>query len=65
MVDVHWILSEAAGRLERFEQRHFAYTDDELAAMIAAAGLEEVARHPPLTGCDPAFEFPVLVAVRR
>jgi SAM-dependent methyltransferase len=65
LVDVHWILDAERGRLQRFEQCHRAYRDEELTEMIAAAGLVEHARHGPITGCDPSFEFPVLVAVRR
>jgi SAM-dependent methyltransferase len=65
MVDVHWILDAADGQLHRFEQCHRAYDDDELRELLATAGLEEVARHAPITGCDPAFEFPVLVAIRK
>jgi len=65
MVDVHWILDAEDGGLERFEQCHRAYRDEELTAILVAAGLTELARHEPITGCDPSFEFPVLVAAKR
>jgi len=65
MVDVHWILDAEDGALERFEQCHRGYRDEELTAILIAAGLTELARHEPITGCDPSFEFPVLVAARR
>ncbi|MFO7652833.1 MAG: class I SAM-dependent methyltransferase [Candidatus Krumholzibacteriia bacterium] len=64
MVDVHWIAAADGSPPQRYVQAHRAYRDGELDALLRSAGLGGIARHPPVTGCDPAFEFPLLVAVR-
>ncbi len=61
-INDHWILDAETGRLQRFSQCHRAWTDDELVDLLAEAGLEAPAFHPPITGCDERMEFPVIVA---
>jgi SAM-dependent methyltransferase len=64
VVDVHWVLTAADAHLERFVQRHFAYRESELDELFADAGLRIIERRPPVTGADPDFEFPLLVAAK-
>lgn len=64
-ITVHWILDAATGQLERHAQSHQAYTQEELVDMLQAAGFEQIAFYPPITGVDARFEFPMLVARRR
>ena len=61
---VHWILAEESGTLKRYVQCHQAWTDEQLVAMLAAAGLESCVFHPPITGVSEEFEFPVVVSRR-
>jgi SAM-dependent methyltransferase len=61
-ITVHWILDLETGRLDRHAQAHQAYTDAELVDLLAAAGFGEVRFHPPITGVDDRFEFPMAVA---
>ena len=63
-IDVYHVIDAATGEARRFAQCHQAYEDDELAAMLAAAGFVDIVVHEPITGCDPGVEFPVLVARR-
>jgi SAM-dependent methyltransferase len=60
-VHVHWILESASGNLERYIQCHQAWPEDELVALLASVGLEDPLFHPPITGIDERFEFPLLV----
>lgn len=60
-IHVHWIVEAGTGAVSRFAQCNQAWTDDELVAALAAAGLHEAAFHPPITGVDEQFEFPVVV----
>ena len=60
-ITVHWILDAATGALARYAQSHQAYTDEELVAMGAAAGLTDPRFYPPITGVDERVEFPLLV----
>jgi SAM-dependent methyltransferase len=64
-ITVHWILDPVTGRLDRYAQSHQAYTESELVDLLSAAGFDRVSFHPPITGVDERFEFPVLVARRR
>ncbi|HOX26010.1 MAG TPA: class I SAM-dependent methyltransferase [Candidatus Krumholzibacteria bacterium] len=64
-ITVHWILDPASGRLDRYAQCHQAYTDRELAELLAAAGFDRARFFPPITGVDERFEFPMVVARRR
>lgn len=64
-ITVHWILDPATGRLDRHTQCHQAYTDTELVDLLNEAGFDRVRFHPPITGVDERFEFPMLVARRR
>lgn len=61
-VHVHWILDAADGSMQRYVQCHQAWTDEELVAMLADAGLVSCVFHPPVTGVSEEFEFPVIVA---
>jgi SAM-dependent methyltransferase len=63
-ITVHWILEAATGRLGRYAQCHQAYHGEDLVALLADAGLAVQSKHPPITGVDPRFEFPMLIAVR-
>ncbi len=63
-ITVHWILDPATGELERHAQCHQAYTDDDLAQLLADAGFDRARFFPPITGVDDRFEFPVVVARR-
>lgn len=64
-ITVHWILEPVSGRLDRYAQSHQAYTENELIDLLVAAGFDRVSFHPPITGVDERFEFPMLVARRR
>jgi SAM-dependent methyltransferase len=61
---VFWILEPGTDEPRRFTQCHQAYADEELVGMLAAAGFAAPDFHPPITGVDERFEFPVLVARR-
>ena len=61
---VHWIVEAADRALHTYTQCHQAYRPDELAALLADAGLRQHHHHPPITGLAEGFEFPVLVAVK-
>jgi len=63
-IHVHWIIEAATGSVSRYAQCNQAWTDDELVAALAAAGLRAPGFHPPITGVDERFEFPVVVARR-
>ena len=60
-VHVHWILETASGNLGRYIQCHQAWPEDELVALLASVGLGDPVFHPPITGIDERFEFPLLV----
>ena len=62
---VHWILDQKSGNLQRYVQRHHAFTDTELMSLLFEAGLVEPIVHPPITGQAEEFEFPVVVTRRR
>ena len=64
-ITVHWIVDPATGRLHRHAQCHQAYTDTELAQLLADAGFDRARFFPPITGADERFEFPLVVARRR
>jgi SAM-dependent methyltransferase len=64
-ITVHWIVDLKTGALERHAQCHQAYTDEELTGMLVDAGFAAPTVHPPITGVDERFEFPVAVARRR
>jgi len=61
---VHWILDQKSGTLQRYVQRHHAFTDEELVSLLSAAGLVEPMIFPPITGQTDEFEFPVVVTRR-
>jgi SAM-dependent methyltransferase len=63
-IHVHWIIPEQSGILQQYVQCHQAWTDEQLVAMLAAAGLESCVFHPPITGVSEEFEFPVVVSRR-
>jgi SAM-dependent methyltransferase len=60
-IHLHWILEFASGRLGRYVQCHQGWTDEELVEILATAGLEDPVFHPPVTGIDERFEFPLVV----
>lgn len=60
-VHVHWILETETGELNRYIQCHQGWPDDELVALLAAAGLTDPVFYPPVTGVDDRFEFPLVV----
>ena len=60
-VHVHWILETETGDLNRYIQCHQGWPDGELVALLAAVGLVEPTFHPPVTGVDDRFEFPLVV----
>jgi SAM-dependent methyltransferase len=64
-ITVHWLLDPDGGELHRHTQCHQAYTDTELADLLAAAGFDRARFFPPITGVDERFEFPMVVARRR
>lgn len=63
-IHVHWIVDADTAGVARFAQCNQAWEDAELAEALAAAGLSELEAHPPITGVDEQFEFPVLVGRR-
>ncbi len=63
-INILWILDPESGQLQRHTQCHQAYTDDEMVAMLEDAGFGQPQFHPPITGVDERFEFPVVVARR-
>ncbi len=63
-VHVHWILDLDSGKLDRYQQCHFAWTEEELVAALKDAGLVDPVFHEPIAQAGEEFEFPVL-AVRR
>jgi SAM-dependent methyltransferase len=60
-VHVHWIIEQQSGNLKRYIQCHQRWPDEELVALLADTGLVDPVHHPPVTGCDEQFEFPILV----
>jgi SAM-dependent methyltransferase len=62
---VFWILDGTTGALHRHTQCHQAYRDEDLIALLAAAGFDEPTFFAPITAVDEQFEFPVVVAPRR
>lgn len=60
-VHVHWILEQDSGKLKRYVQYHHGWTDEELTAILAEAGLVDPVFHPPITGASDEFEFAMLV----
>ena len=60
-VHVHWIIEQESGNLTRYVQCHQAWPDGELLALLAEAGLGDPVFHPPVTGVDERFEFPLIV----
>lgn len=63
-IHVHWIIDADTGAVSRYAQCHQAWPDQELAALLAMAGLADLEMHEPITGVDEQFEFPVLVGRR-
>lgn len=61
----HWLLEKESGRMTRYVQCHQAWAPDELAALLAGAGLGRPEWHDPIAGVEDGFEFPVLVAWRE
>ena len=61
----HWILEIDSGNLQEYCQCHQGWSDEDLDAMLAACGLIEPMRHPPVTGVDPQLEFPLVITRRR
>jgi len=64
-ITVHWLLDLQSGELGRHAQCHQAYERHELDDLLWQGGCEVIEEYPPITGCDPQLEFPVLVARRR
>lgn len=60
-VHVHWIIDRDSGSLNRYVQCHRAWAEAELVDLLASVGLKGPVYHPPITGIDEQFEFPVLV----
>ena len=60
-IHVHWIIERDSGKLSRFVQCHQGWTEEDLVGLFADAGLTGAVLHPPITGIDEQFEFPVLV----
>lgn len=63
-VHVHWIMEQESGTLHRYEQCHQAWPEAELVDLLARVGLGDPTFHPPITGVDEEFEFPMLVTRR-
>ncbi len=57
----HWILEIASGNLQRYIQCHKAWTDEELIALLAAAGFHDPVFCDAITGESEEFEFPLVV----
>jgi SAM-dependent methyltransferase len=64
-VHVHWILEADSGKLNRYVQRHQAWTDAQLTELLADAGLVDPVFYPPITGVAEEFEFPLVVTRRK
>lgn len=64
-IHVHWIIELESGSLKRYVQCHQGWSDADLVALLAAAGLGDPAFHPPVTGIDERFEFPLLVTRKK
>lgn len=64
-VNVHWIVEAGLAEPRRYVQCHQAYSDDDLVAILAGAGLGQPTFHPPITGCDDRYEFPLVVTVKE
>jgi len=60
-VHVHWIIEKESGNLKRYIQCHQGWPDDELVELLAGVHLVDPVFHPPVTGIDERFEFPLLV----
>jgi SAM-dependent methyltransferase len=60
-VHVHWIIEQQSGNLKRYIQCHHRWSDGDLVDLLADVGLVDPVHHPPITGCDEQFEFPLLV----
>ena len=60
-VHVHWIIERDSGKLSRFVQCHQGWSEENLVSLFAESGLTGAVLHPPITGIDEQFEFPVLV----
>jgi SAM-dependent methyltransferase len=60
-VHVHWIIDRDSGSLTRYVQCHQGWPEEELVGLLAEAGLTGAVLHPPITGVDEQYEFPVLV----
>ena len=60
-VHVHWILETESGNLTRYIQCHQGWPDEELLAVLEDSGLVDPVFHPPVTGIDEQFEFPLVV----
>ena len=60
-VHVHWIIESESGNLTRYIQCHQGWPDDELVELLADVHLVDPVFHPPVTGIDERFEFPLLV----
>jgi SAM-dependent methyltransferase len=60
-VHVHWIIEQESGNLKRYIQCHQGWPDEELVALLDSAGLVDPVFHPPVTGIDDHFEFPIMV----
>ncbi len=63
-IHVHWIVDVETGEVSRYAQCHQAWPDVDLVAALGEAGIVDVQEHPPITGVDEQFEFPVLVGRR-
>ena len=59
---VHWILEQGSGALHRYTQCYQAYTDADLVAILAEAGLGDCVFYGPITGIDEQHEFPLIIA---
>ncbi len=64
-INVYWLIDGGTGRLTRHAQCHQGYRDRDLVERVAEAGCDDPEFHAPITGIDPRFEFPVLVARKR
>lgn len=60
-VHVHWIIERDSGKLSRYVQCHQGWSEEDLVSLFAESGLTGAVLHPPITGIDEQFEFPVLV----
>jgi len=60
-VHVHWIIETESGNLQRYEQCHHAWRENDLVDLFAQAGLGDPVFYGPITGVSDEFEFPMLV----